>query len=134
MSYLYLLDTNIISDLIKHPQGKCFDKVKDVGEDKICTSVIVACELRFGVAKKNSSRLENKVNSILNLLRILPITSEIEPYYARIRNSLEQQGTPIGGNDLLIAAHALSLDLIIVTNNIREFGLVPLLHHENWLE
>lgn len=133
MSYTYLLDTNIISDLIKHPQGKCYSKINEVGKDQICTSVIVACELKFGVAKKNSPRLQEKVNLILRVLPILPLTSEIEQYYAEIRNHLEKQGTPIGPNDLLIAAHALSLDLTIVTNNVREFTLVPQLRCENWL-
>ena len=146
MSYTYLLDTNIISDLIKHPQGRCFSKISDVGESEICTSVIVACELKFGAAKKNSPRLQERVDLILDLLPVLPltsaveqsyaeirITSAVEQSYAEIRNHLEKQGTPISGNDLLIAAHARSLDLIVVTNNMREFALVPQLKCDNWL-
>ncbi len=133
MSYTYLLDTNIISDLIKHPQGRCFSKISDVGESEICTSVIVACELKFGAAKKNSPRLQERVDLILDLLPVLPLTSAVEQSYAEIRNHLEKQGTPISGNDLLIAAHARSLDLIVVTNNMREFALVPQLKCDNWL-
>ena len=58
MSYLYLLDTNILSDFVRHPTGKIFSKIQEVGEEKICTSIIVACELKFGAEKKNSQRLK----------------------------------------------------------------------------
>lgn len=134
MSYLYLLDTNILSDLIKHPTGKIFSKIQEVEEENICTSIIIACELKFGAIKKNSSRLTDRVNLILDWIPVLPLTSTVEEEYANIRTYLERKGTPIGGNDLLIAAHALSLDLIVITNNIREFCLVPNLQCKNWLE
>lgn len=134
MLHCYLLDTNILSDLIKHPTGKIFSKIQEVEEEKICTSIIVACELKFGAVKKNSSRLKDRVNLILDWIPVLPLASTVEEDYASIRTNLEKQGTPIGGNDLLIAAHALSLDLTVVTNNIREFSLVPNLKYENWLE
>lgn len=134
MLHCYLLDTNILSDLIKHPTGKIFSKIQEVEEEKICTSIIVACELKFGAAKKNSLRLKDRVNLILDWIPVLPLASTVEEEYASIRTYLEKQGTPIGGNDLLIAAHALSLDLTVITNNIREFSLVPNLRYENWLE
>lgn len=134
MSYLYLLDTNILSDLIKHPTGKIFSKIQEVQEENICTSIIVACELKFGAAKKNSPRLIERVNLILDWIPVLPLTSTVETEYANTRTYLERKGTPIGGNDLLIAAHALSLNLIVVTNNIREFSLIPNLRRENWLD
>jgi tRNA(fMet)-specific endonuclease VapC len=134
MSYLYLLDTNILSDLIKHPTGKIFSKIQEVEEENICTSIIVACELKFGAAKKNSPRLIERVNLILDWIPVLPLTSTVETEYANTRTYLERKGTPIGGNDLLIAAHALSLNLIVVTNNIREFSLFPNLRCENWLD
>jgi len=60
MSYCYLLDTNILSDLVKHPTGKIFSKIQSIGEEKVCTSV-VACELRFGAEKNNSSRLKERI-------------------------------------------------------------------------
>ncbi|MBN3961980.1 type II toxin-antitoxin system VapC family toxin [Nostoc sp. NMS8] len=134
MSYLYLLDTNIISGLIKNPRGVVFSKIKDVGEDKICTSVIVACEPRFGARKKNSQKLIEKLQIILDSIEILPLTHPVEQYYAEIRTDLEQQGEPIGGNDLLIAAHSLTLGLTLVTANTRKFSRVPNLKIETWLE
>ncbi|MDJ0599347.1 MAG: type II toxin-antitoxin system VapC family toxin [Crocosphaera sp.] len=133
MSYLYLLDTNILSDLVKHPRGKIFSKIREVGEEKVCTSIIVACELRFGAEKKNSLRLKERVNLVLELLPILPLLPDMAQDYAIIRIHLERLGTPIGGNDLLIATHALNKDLIVVTENVREFIRVPNLKVENWL-
>ncbi|WP_071188714.1 type II toxin-antitoxin system VapC family toxin [Trichormus sp. NMC-1] len=133
MSYLYLLDTNILSELIKNPRGVIFSKIQEVGEDKICTSIIVACESRFGARKKNSPKLIEKLEVILDSIEILPLIHPIEEYYAEIRTYLEQQGTPIGSNDLLIAAHAISLNLTVITNNVREFSRVPNLKVENWL-
>ena len=134
MSYLYLLDTNIISELIKNPRGVIFSKIQDIGEEKICTSIIVACESRFGAKKKNSQKLIEKVEIILDSIEILPLTHPVEQYYAEIRTNLEQQGKPIGGNDLLIAAHALTLNLTVITANIREFSRIPNLKTENWLK
>lgn len=134
MSYLYLLDTNIISGLIKNPRGVIFSKIQDVGESKICTSIIVACESRFGAKKKNSQKLIEKIEIILDSIEILPLTHPIEQYYAEIRTNLEQQGKPIGGNDLLIAAQALTLNLTIITANVREFSRIPNLKVENWLK
>jgi tRNA(fMet)-specific endonuclease VapC len=134
MSYLYLLDTNIISELIKNPRGVIFDQIQDVGEDTICTSIIVACESRFGAKKKNSQKLIEKVEIILDSMEILPLTHPVEQYYAEIRTDLEQQGQPIGGNDLLIAAHALTLNLTVITANVREFDRVPHLKVQNWLK
>ncbi|MEH2151603.1 type II toxin-antitoxin system VapC family toxin [Nostoc sp.] len=134
MSYLYLLDTNIISELIKNPRGVVFSKIQDVGEDEICTSIIVACESRFGARKKNSQKLIEKLEIILDSIEILPLTHPVEQYYAEVRTDLEQQGKPIGANDLLIAAHSLTLGLTLVTANIREFPRVPNLKVENWLE
>lgn len=133
MSYQYLLDTNIVSDLVKHPQGLVFQKIATVGEENICTSIIVACELRFGAAKSGSPRLVQQLERILDLVLILPLEPPVEKHYAAIRTYLEQAGTPISPNDLLIAAHALSLNLKLVTANTREFGRVPALSVENWL-
>ena len=134
MGYLYLLDTNIISELIKHPRGIVFHKIEKVGEEKICTSIIVASELRFGAKKKNSTRLTERLEIVLDAINILPFTNPGDRYYAEIRNILEKQGQPIGANDLLIAAHALSLNLTVVTANVREFSRISNLKVENWLE
>ncbi|MBO3463700.1 type II toxin-antitoxin system VapC family toxin [Aetokthonos hydrillicola Thurmond2011] len=134
MSYLYLLDTNIISELIKNPRGVIFSKIQTVGENTVCTSIIIACELRFGAKKKKSQKLVEKLEVILDSIEILPLGYPVEQYYAEIRTTLEKQGKPIGGNDLLIAAHSLSLGLTLVTANVREFSRVSNLKVENWLE
>jgi len=133
MAYQYLLDTNILSDLVRHPQGQIFQQIATVGEDSICTSIIVACELRFGAAKTGSQRLTQQLESILQVLPILPLEAPVERCYATIRASLEQAGTPIGPNDLLIAAQALALDLTLITANTNEFARVPGLKLDNWL-
>jgi tRNA(fMet)-specific endonuclease VapC len=133
MTYQYMLDTNILSDLVKHPQGVVSKHIATTGEDRICTSIIVACELRFGVVKSGSSRLVQKLERILEILPVLSLEPSVDHHYATIRSYLEQAGTPIGPNDLLIAAHALALNLTLVTANTREFERVPDLSLENWL-
>jgi len=131
--WLYLLDTNIVSDLMKNPSGKVFKQIARVGEDKICTSVIVASELRYGAAKKGSPVILEKVEAILNELPVLPYQAPADRDYGVIRASLEAAGQTIGSNDLLIAAHARSLGLTLVTDNVREFRKVRGLKVESWL-
>jgi tRNA(fMet)-specific endonuclease VapC len=133
MTYQYLLDTNILSDLVRHPQGVVFQRIATVGEDSVCTSIIVACELRFGAVKSGSSRLVRQLEQILAVLPVLSFDPPVDSHYGAIRTHLEQLGTPIGPNDLLIAAHALALDLTLVTANTREFERVPALSLDNWL-
>lgn len=133
MSYRYLLDTNILSDLVRHPQGLVFQRIVAVGEESVCTSIIVACELRFGAAKSNSSRLTQQIECVLEVLPVLLLEPPVDQHYATIRTQLEQVGTPIGPNDLLIAAHTLALGLTLVTANIREFERVRTLILDNWL-
>lgn len=129
----YLLDTNILSDLIRHPQGKAAARIAAVGEASIGTSIIVACELRFGAAKKASPVLTERVEQLLSRLLILPLEAEADRHYAEIRLHLERGGHPIGPNDLLIAAHARALEWVMVTENVSEFPRVPGLPVENWL-
>jgi tRNA(fMet)-specific endonuclease VapC len=129
----YLLDTNIVSDLVRNPQGKCVSKLAAVGEHNICTSVIVAAELRYGAAKKRSPRLTRQLEEILGALTIISFEPPADGTYGRVRAALDAAGTPIGGNDLLIASHALALNLTLVTDNEREFAHVQELKIENWL-
>lgn len=130
----YLLDTNIISDFIKNPQGKAAQKIREVGNNNIFTSIIVACELRFGIRKKASKELTERVEKVLDVIEIINFTPPSDAHYAEVRTYLEKAGTPIGPNDLLIASHALTESLIMVTGNIREFERVPDLKVENWLQ
>jgi tRNA(fMet)-specific endonuclease VapC len=130
---LYLLDTNTISDLIKNPQGKAAQRIAEVGEDKVCTSIIVAAELRYGCTKSGSKRLIKAVEAVLGELTVLPFDVPADSEYGGIRAKLEAAGRPIGGNDLLIAAHACSIEAIVVTANTDEFKRVRGLKVENWL-
>ena len=129
----YLLDTNIVSDFVRNPQGKIARQILKVGEIKICTSIIVAAELRYGAEKKQSPRLSGQLEAILGALKILPFEKPADGLYGTIRAQLELAGTPIGGNDLLIAAQALTLGFTVVTDNEKEFSRVKHLDVENWL-
>jgi tRNA(fMet)-specific endonuclease VapC len=134
VSARYLLDTNVVSDLVRHPQGRAAAKIAELGEDAVATSIIVAAELRYGAAKKGSARLASQLETILGALEVLPLEAPADATYGNARVALEAAGTPIGGNDLLIAAQALALDMVVVTNNEREFERVRGLKVENWLE
>jgi tRNA(fMet)-specific endonuclease VapC len=116
-----MLDTNIISDLIRNPQGKAAKRIAKVGESNICTSIIVAAELRYGCAKSGSERLLKVVEELLGELDVLPLEIWADSEYGGIRAELEAAGGPIGGNDLLIAAHAYATGATIVTVNADEF-------------
>lgn len=129
----YLLDTNVLSALLKQPAGPVTEHIRAVGEDALCTSVVVACELRYGAAKKGSPTLASRVEELLSAIEVLPQGENADEDYGRLRAALEKQGTPIGANDYLIAAHALSLGLILVTDNVGEFSRVRGLRWENWL-
>lgn len=129
----YLLDTNIVSDLIRSPQGRVTDRIREVGEAQVATSIIVAAELRYGAAKKGSLRLTGQVEAVLGAIEVLPFEEPADAVYGVLRARLEQKGQPIGGNDLLIAAQAVSLGFTLVTGNEREFAKVDDLHCENWL-
>lgn len=133
MTARFLLDTNIVSDLIRHPQGRAAAKIAEVGEDAVATSVIVAAELRYGAAKKASARLASQLEAVLNALEVIAFEAPADASYGAARVAVEAAGTPIGANDLLIAAQALALDMIVVTDNEREFRRVGGLKVENWL-
>ncbi|MET0275084.1 MAG: type II toxin-antitoxin system VapC family toxin [Phenylobacterium sp.] len=129
----HLLDTNIVSDLVRNPQGRIAERIAEVGEDTVCTSVVVAAELRFGAAKKRSERLTKQLDRVLAALPILPFEQPADEAYGRLRAQLEAAGTPIGGNDMLIAAHAISSACTLVTDNEREFARIRELNILNWL-
>jgi len=129
----YLLDTNILSDLIRNPQGRAAKRIAKAGEANVCTSIIVAAELRYGSAKSGSAKLRKAVEDLLGEIDVLPFEAPADADYGAIRASLELVGTPIGGNDLLIAAHAQALGATIVTANTQEFKRVRDVKVENWL-
>lgn len=128
----FLLDTNIVSHLVRFPAGKVRDHIAEVGEETVCVSVVVAAELRFGAAKKGSERLTRQVKAILAALPVLPLEAPVDEHYADIRLAFEALAHPIGPNDLWIAAHARALGLTLVTHDL---GLspVPRLRVEDWV-
>lgn len=132
-SFRYLLDTNILSDLVRQPQGLVASRIIQAGEETICTSIIVAAELRFGAEKSDYDKLTDRVDLILSAIEILALELPADQEYAKLRHHLTRNGTPIGPNDMLIAAQALSSGLIVVTANTGAFTRVPGLIVENWL-
>jgi tRNA(fMet)-specific endonuclease VapC len=129
----YLLDTNIVSALVRNPKGPVAERIRDVGEANVCTSIIVAAELRFGAAKKTSARLSAQLEAVISALDVLPFESPADAVYGDIRAQLERAGMLIGGNDLLIAAQAIAGGHTVVTDNLREFQRVDGLPVTNWL-
>ena len=103
----YLLNTNIVSDLVRNPHGRIPQRIRKVGEPQVCTSIIVAAELRYGSAKKGSPRLTAQLVAVLSALEVLPFEAPADHTYGSLRSRLEQSEKPIGANDLLIAAQAL---------------------------
>ncbi len=129
----YLLDTNIVSDLVRNPQGKVAQRIRRVGEARVLTSIIVSAELRYGAAKKGSARLTAQLEAVLSVLEVLPFEPPADSIYASIRARLEDASTPIGAHDMLIVAHALALGCTIVTGNEKQFTRIRDLVRENWL-
>jgi len=129
----YLLDTSVVSDLVCNPQGRVAKQIRKVGEARVCTSIIVAAELRYGATKKGSPKLVTQLEAVLGALEVLPFEAPADAVYGLIRAQLEQAGRPIGGNDLLIAAQAVALGCTIVTDNEAEFARIDGLPRQNWL-
>lgn len=129
----YLLDTNIISAMMRDPQGAIAAQAASIDPEHIATSAVCVCELWYGVHRRNSVRLAEQLEAILGALKVFPFETPAERIYGRLRAALEGDGAPIGAFDTLIAAHALALDHTLVTDNIREFGRIPGLKVENWL-
>jgi tRNA(fMet)-specific endonuclease VapC len=135
-SRLYLLDTNILSDMMRNPTRLAaqqfrttLSKSDTVG---ISTSVIVQCELLFGLRRRTHPRWQTHYALLMESVAVMPFDADVAVHYARLRTALEAAGTPIGSNDTLIAAHALALNATLVTADA-EFTRVPDLRVENWL-
>jgi tRNA(fMet)-specific endonuclease VapC len=129
----YLLDTNIISDLVRQPQGRVAQRIAKIGDRQVLTSVIVAAELRYGCRKAGSARLSATVEALLFEIETIACDEAASRAYADLRTALEAKGQPIGGNDMLIAAQALALGCVMVTADMDEFARVDGLTIENWL-
>jgi tRNA(fMet)-specific endonuclease VapC len=133
MNSRYLLDANAVSDLVRNPDGEVTKRIAGVGSERVCTSIVVAAELRFGAIKRGSQRLLRQLEVVLAPLDVLPFEAPADRLYGELRTELERTGRPIGSNDMLIAAHALAIGGTLVTANEREFSRVPGLKIENWL-
>jgi tRNA(fMet)-specific endonuclease VapC len=129
----FMLDTNIVSDLVRHPHGRVAKRIAEVGEARVCTSIIVAAELRCGATRTASPRLEEQLESVLRAIEVLPFESPADVVYGALRARFDEIGQPIGANDLFVAAHALALRCTLVTDNDREFARIRALPVENWL-
>jgi tRNA(fMet)-specific endonuclease VapC len=133
VSRIYLLDTNIVSELARNPHGVVARRIAGVGPDAICVSIITAAELRYGCVKKGSSKLVAQIEAILGSVQVIALDVPADAEYGGIRAELQAAGKPIGPNDLFIAAHALALGAVLVTANAGEFTRIPALQVENWL-
>ncbi|MCP9915263.1 type II toxin-antitoxin system tRNA(fMet)-specific endonuclease VapC [Cyanobium sp. ATX 6F1] len=129
---MILLDTNICIYIINAKPAAVLERFKNyrLGEIGLCS--VVAAELAFGVAKSSSARNRQALEMFLAPLTILPFDERAAWAYGDLRAELERRGTPIGSLDTMIAAHALSLQATLITNNTREFAQVPGLHVDNW--
>lgn len=129
-----MLDTNVVSALMRDPRGPIRRRAEDFGLGDLCVSLIVAGELEFGIAKSGSRRVRAQFDAVLAAMEVVPVEPPTERFYGEVRAHLLSMGRIIGPNDVWIAAHALALDLTLVTGNIREFSRVPGLRVENWLD
>ena len=136
-SDIYLLDTNIVSHLMREPAGIAAQHVllanSDMRTAQICTSVVVVCELLFGLRRRTHPRWAVRYDDVMANLDVKPLDAAAATHYADLRTRLEQAGTPIGPNDALIAAHALALGATLVSADAK-FKRVPGLKLENWLQ
>ena len=119
--------------MIKNPQGKAAKRIAAKPPEALFTSIVVAAEMRFGIEKKGSEVLAARVEALLQHIRVAALDRDADRHYGRIRAQLEGEGKTIGANDLMIAAHALALDAVLVTGNVAEFKRVKELKVENWL-
>lgn len=130
----YLLDTNIWSHLLRRTSPALIERFSALEQPQVCMSMVVRGELELGYL--NGDRAANRrlaLNMLIHASQPLEMTPDVALHYANIRHILEKAGTPIGPNDTWIAAEALHHELVVVTDNVREFARVPGLSVENWL-
>lgn len=121
-----------MSQLIRRPDGDLARRVAALEPGSFAVSVIVAAELRYGAHRRGSARLTEQLEAVLSAIDVLPLEKPMDRHYGAIRSALERSGQPIGPNDLLIATHARTLGVTMVTNNVSEFRRVPDLAVEDW--
>lgn len=130
----YLLDTNVCIYLIKQQPMAVIDRFQKIAPGEIVISTVTVAELAYGIEKsQHKERNRSALELFLAPLEMVDFDYKAAQQYGILRAHLEKRGQPIGAYDLMIAAHALSLGLVLVTNNEREFGRVPNLRVENWV-
>lgn len=130
----YILDTNICIYIIKKKPIQVINKLRTFNISDMGISSITLSELEYGIAKSSRpDQNRDALNNFLAPLEIIPFDDSAASHYGEIRTYLERIGRPIGAMDMLIAAHARSLAVILVTNNSREFEKIPQLQLENWV-
>src|SRR5688500_16522404 len=128
----YLLDTNTVSLALRGRAPRAVDYLRDTERADVAVSVVTAMALRFGLAKNPSTRARDIVEQFRDAVTVLPIDRSIERPYGEVRAALEKSGHPIGCLDTIIAAHALTVRAVLVTNNLREFRRVRAVRCEDW--
>lgn len=133
MTLRYLLDTNIVSHAMHEPAGSVGSRITVAGIDSVAISVVTLGELLFGYARNPTPRLKERLDGFLSRIIVLPVDAQVAMRYAEVRTILQRCGQLIGQNDLWIAAHALALNVRLVTDNTGEFTRVEGLRIENWV-
>jgi tRNA(fMet)-specific endonuclease VapC len=129
-----MLDTDICSYIIREKPIKVFERFETLEMDQICISVITYAELIYGVEHSSSKKINRSiVDDFTNHLNIIDWDTSAAEYYGKIRAFLQAGGNIIGAMDMMIAAHAVSQKMTLVTNNEKHFKRVPKLHTENWI-
>lgn len=131
----YLLDTNICIYITKQKPLSVIHQFKKLDIGMVSMSIITYGELYYGAQKsQHSQKALSILTELTRLIPVLPLLKESGEHYGKVRSHLEKLGKPIGNNDLWIAAHALALNLPLVTNNVKEFKRIPDLQIENWVD
>ena len=132
MALRYLLDTNTVSYHVRRSSPALQRRLKATRASSVALSVVTEMEIRYGLARNPRLRIAPLVEAFLAGFTILPLDSAVAKVYAKVRASLEAEGTPIGPLDLMIAAHAIARGLTLITNNVGEFQRVTRLKCEDW--
>ncbi len=131
---MYVLDTNICIYIIKKQPPSVFERFESLPLGSLSMSLVTFGELEYGAMRSNNSeKALNILDELINYIPVLPMGTDVAKHYADIRADLAKKGTPIGNNDLWIAAHTRSLGHTLVSNNIKEFERVENLKLENWV-
>jgi tRNA(fMet)-specific endonuclease VapC len=127
----YMLDTDTVSYSLRGV-GNVNERLLEHQPSQLCISSITLAELRFGASKRKSRKLENLIDTFTASVQVMPFEVEAAATFGKIAARLQGSGSPIGDFDTLIAAHAISLDLVLVTNNRKHFEKIPQIRLENW--